>query len=160
MFADISWGDYCMAIGLLVLVWYAFLGFRFYQKELKQIASGKRKVKFPVLGNNRTKQFRFESKDKDDSKSILFSSSESLSTLEDAEELSDLLANAIKESAERNLPKAAFQNYLKLILNNYPYVKESTSRVKVNELMVSECEKHSQIILTYAEVDGLWDETI
>lgn len=160
MFTNISWGDYCIAVGLLVLVWYTFLGFRFYRKELKKIATGKQKVKFPALGNNITKQFRFESNDKDNSKSIVFSSYESLSTLEDAEKLSDLLVSAINESAERNLPKVAFQNYLKLILNDYPFLKESTLRVKVNELMVSECEKHPQMILTYAEVDGLWDEAI
>lgn len=160
MFANISWGEYCIAVGLLVLVWYAFLGFRFYQKKLKQIVSGKRNIKFPSSGSNRTEQFRFESKDKGNSNSILLSSSESLSTLEDAEELSGLIVSAVKESAERNLPKAALQNYLKLILNDFPFVKESTLRVKVNELMVSECEKHPQIILTYEEVDGLWDETI
>jgi hypothetical protein len=161
MFTNISWNDYVIAIGLLVLVWYLFLGFRFYYKEIKEFISGERRIKFPTLGYKKKKQSCLAANDKSNSRSTLSSSFfESFSTLEDAEELSSLLTNAIKESAERNLSKAEFRNYLKLILNDYPYVKSSTLRVLVNELMVSECEKHPQMILTYAEVDGLWDEAI
>jgi hypothetical protein len=161
MFRNISWNDYVIAIGVLVLVWYLFLGFRFYYKEIKQFVSGERRVKFPVLGYNKKKQSCLSINEKGNSRSTLSSLfSESFSTLEDVEELSSLLINAIEESAERNLSKKEFRNYLKLILNDYPYVKKSTLRVKVNELMVSESEKHPQMILTYAEVDGLWDENI
>lgn len=158
MFRNISWGNYCIAIGVLILVWYTCLGFRFYYKELKQIVSGKLNVKSPVLRGYRSEPFRFETNEEDISKSSSFS--ESLSTSEDVEVLSNLLINAINESLETSLSKEAFQNCLILILDEYPNVRNSTLRKTVNELMVSECAKHPQMILTYAEVDGLWDETI
>ena len=159
MFTNITWSNYSIAIGLLLLIWYSFLGFRFYYQELKQIGAGKRKIQLPVLGGNRIRQTRFESNEMNNSKSEL-SFSESSCTLEDTEQLSSLLINAIREGVERNFSKEEVQIYLKLILNDYPSLKESSYRSTINELMVSECEKHPRMILTYAELDGLWDETI
>lgn len=161
MFTKISWGDYCIAIGVLVLAWYIFLGVFYYRKELKQIVSGKGNGKFHVLGGAKAELTCFETNSDDVSKSSSTTSfSESFSISEDMEELSSILINAIKESVERNLSKDEFRNYLRLILDDFQFAKESTLRVTINKLMVSECEKHPQMILTYAEVDGLWDETI
>jgi hypothetical protein len=155
MFTNISWSNYCIAIGVLLLVWYTFLGFCFYYIELKQIVSGERDLKFPVVRSIKKKESGIES---NSSSSVSFS--ESLGVSKVTEELTSILLNAIIESKERNLSKDEFQMYLKLILNDYPDVKESTSRLTINKLMVSECEKHPQLILTYAEVDDLWDEAI
>jgi hypothetical protein len=155
MFTNISWGNYCIAIGVLLLVWYTFLGFRFYYKELKQIVSGERDLNFSVVRSKKQKQFSTES-----NSNSTPSLSESFGVSKVVEELTSILLNAIIESKERNLSKEEFQMYLKLILNDYPDVKDSTFRTTINKLMVSECEKHPQMILTYAEVDGLWDETI
>ncbi|MDR6845576.1 hypothetical protein [Flavobacterium granuli] len=155
MFTNISWGNYCTAIGVLLLGWYTFLGFRFYYKELKQIVSGERDLNFPNMRSIKKKQSCIESHS---DSSPLFSESFGVSKVID--ELTSILLNAIIESKERNLSKEEFQMYLKLILNDYPDAKDSIFRSTINTLMVSECEKHPQLILTYAEVDGLWDETI
>jgi hypothetical protein len=159
MFTNITWSNYSIAIGLLLLIWYSFLGFRFYYQEWKEIVAGKRKMQFPVLGGNKIRQARFESSDMTNSKSES-SFSKTFCTLEDTEELSSILINAIREGVERNFSNEEVRMYLKLILNDYPSLKESSYRSTINELMVSECEKHPQMILTYAELDGLWDETI
>jgi hypothetical protein len=155
MFRNISWGNYCIAIGVLILVWYTYLGFRFYYKELKQIVSGERDLNFSVVRSKEQKQFSTES-----NSNSTPSLSESFGVSKVVEELTSILLNAIIESKERNLSKEEFQMYLKLILNDYPDVKDSTFRTTINKLMVSECTKNPQMILTYAEVDGLWDETI
>lgn len=161
MFTNISWSNYSIGMGVLVLVWYSFLGCWYYFQELKQLFEGKQIIKFPTLGDKKTKQLSLVTSDNDTTKSSLSKSfSESYNGLEDAELLSDILINAIRESAERNLTSEAFRNYLKLILNDYPFIKNSSFRPMINEMMVSECEKHSQLILTFAEVDGLWAETI
>jgi hypothetical protein len=158
MFTTITWSNYIIAIGVLLLGWYLFLGFRFYYPELKQLLSGNRSITFPSIGNKKTKRPNLTTDDKDGLRSA--SSCESFNTLGEVEELSGLLINAITENAERNVSKVVFRNCLTLILRDYSYAKGSELRAKVNELMVSECEKHPQMILTYAEVDGLWDETI
>lgn len=161
MFTNISWGEYCIAIGALVLVWYILLGAFFYYKVLLKILSGKENMRFPALGETKSKTLRFGTNDIDTEKSTSsLSFSESISILEDVEELSRILINAIKESAERNLSKIEFSNYLRLILGDFQFLKASTLRETVNKLIVSECEKHPQLILTYGEADGLWEEFI
>jgi hypothetical protein len=161
MFTNISWSEYCIAIGALVLVWYMLWGVHFYYKVLMKIFSGKENIKPPALGEIKSKALSFGTNDIDTVKSPSSSSFlEPISTLEDVEELSGILINAIKESAERNLSKNEFTNYLRLILGDFQFVKASTLRENVNKLIVSECEKHPQLILTYGEADGLWEEFI
>jgi hypothetical protein len=161
MFTNISWSNYSIAMGLLVLVWYSFLVCRYYFQELKQLFEGKQQITLPTFGNKKIKQLSLAKSNKDTSKSSLSNSfPESFDGIEDAELLSDILINAIRESAERNLSNEAFRNYLKLILNDHPFIKNSSFRPMINEMMVSECEKHPQLILTLVEVDGLWAETI
>lgn len=85
--------------------------------------------------------------------------SESFDTLEDAEELSTRIVQAVEESSQMSLSKEQFQNYLKMVLEEYPYVKISSLRENINNLIVSESEKHPQFYLTSAEADTLWEET-
>ncbi|MFQ6601862.1 hypothetical protein [Flavobacterium sp. C3NV] len=151
MFTNISWSNYIIAVSVLLVIWYLILVFKFYYAELKQIISGEKKIKILSFGNRSKRNL---------SKPISSSFSESFDTLEDAEELSDRVLQVIEESTERNLSPTEFQNYLRLVLEEYPYVKISSLRENINNFIVSECEKHPQLPLTYEQVDSLWEETI
>lgn len=151
MFTNISWSNYIIAISVLLVIWYLILVFKFYYPELKQIISGKKKIKILSFGNQSKRNL---------SEPISSSFSESFDTLGDAEELSNRVLQTIEESAERDLSPKEFQNYLKLVLAEYPYVKISSLRENVNKFIVSECEKHPQLLLTYEQVNSLWEETI
>ena len=61
------------------------------------------------------------------------------------------------ESAERKLSKQQFQNYLRMLLEEYPYVKISSLRESINKLIVSESEKCPNLLLTLSEADSLWE---
>ncbi|WP_163400653.1 hypothetical protein [Flavobacterium fluviatile] len=150
MLSTISWSDYTITVLILLLVWYIYLIFRFYSSQIKDFINGKRKIDFSKKrGNSNSLQDH------------LFSEfAAPFDTLDDAKELSEKLINAIEESAERNLSQNEFQNYIIFILNEYPYVKISALREKINQLAVSECKKHPQLVLTYELVDSLWEETI
>lgn len=151
MFTNISWSNYIIAVSVLLVIWYLILVFKFYYAELKQIISGEKKIKILSFGNRSKRNL---------SKPISSSFSESFDTLEDAEELSDRVLQVIEESTERNLSPTEFKNYLRLVLEEYPYVKISSLRENINNFIVSECEKHPQLPLTYEQVDSLWEETI
>lgn len=151
MFTNISWSNYIIAVSVLLIIWYLILVFKFYYPELKQILSGEKKIKILSFGNRSKRNL---------SKPISSSFSESFDTLEDAEELSNRLLQVIAESTERNLSLKEFQNYLRLVFEEYPYVKISSLRENINNFIVSECEKHPQLLLTFEQVDSLWVETI
>jgi len=151
MLSNISWSNYAVTIVLLLIVWYVFLILKFYSRQFKELINGKRKLKFSKMSSIMTE------KQKDD----LFSEfKEPSDTLEDARELFSRLEKAVIESNQTNLSGSEFKNYIRYILEEYPYVKNSSLREKINSLMVSECAKHPQLIITYPEMDGLWNETI
>lgn len=158
MLTNISWSNYGIAVGVMLLVWYLFLGFRFYFEDLKQLVSGKRRVRIPFLGSIKTEESSLVLEDTLEAEMSTSSSfSESVATLEEAEELSTMLVNAMRLSSERNLSKVEFQDSLRLILDNYPYAQGTTLRVRINQLMVSKSEKYPKLTLSYVEMDALWD---
>lgn len=158
MFTNISWSNYTIAIGILLIIWYLIVGLKYYYTDLKKVLSGEQKLSFLHF---RKKELTSKlSNESIIQKSISSSFSEPFDTLKDAEELSDRFLLALEESVERNISNEEFQNYLRLVLAEYPYVKISSLREKVNDLMVSECEKHPQLLLTYTQVEMLWEETV
>ena len=156
MLTNISWSSYITAISTLLLIWYLYLGFKYYYFEFKQIVSGEQKIKFLNFRNNKRKNISNSSGEN----TLTETFSSSFDTLDDAEELSEQLLKAVAESADRDLPREEFQNYLRLILAEYPFVKISSLRDHINKLIISESEKHADLFLTYAEVDSLWDENL
>ena len=153
MFTNVSWGSYLTAVGILLLIWYLVLILKFYSKDLRELFSGDKKFKFPAL----KKTSKNELEDRRGQNSLSFAFSESFDTLEDAEELSTRILQVVEESSQMNLSKEQFQNYLKMVLEEYPYVKISSLRENINNLIVSESEKHPQFYLTSAEADTLWE---
>jgi len=153
MFTNISWGNYIIAVSVLLLIWYLILGLKFYYQDLKKIISGEQKIQFPSSKRKSIKDEVVE-------ESLSSKFSETFDTLEDAEELSNRLVQAIEESAQRNLSIQELQNYIQMILSEYQYVKISSLRENINNLIVTECEKHLQLVLTYREVDNLWNEIL
>jgi predicted Holliday junction resolvase-like endonuclease len=149
MFTNIPWSSYLTLAGILVIIWYLVLLLKFYSTDLKKILSGEKKLKIPSFKNN--------SQNSKVPKSISGSFSESFDTLDDAEELASRITQAVEESVEKDLSKEQLQNYLSMVLEEYPYVKISSLRKSINKLIVSESEKHPSLLLTLSEADSLWE---
>lgn len=149
MFTNISWGSYLTAAGIAIIFWYLIILLKFHSSDLKKILSGEKKLQIPFLKKT--------SKNLQEIKSISDSFPKSFDTLEDAENLSQRIKEAVKESAEKRLTKQQFQNYLRMLLDEYPYVKISSLRENINQQMVFESQKHSDLLLTLSEADSLWE---
>jgi hypothetical protein len=155
MFTNISWSSYLTVLGVVVLIWYFIILLKFYYKDLLKLFSGEKKLNFTSFKNNKNKL-----QDSGDHKSLSSAFSESFDTLEDAEELSSRILQAVKESNEKNFSKEHFQNYLRMVLDEYPYVKISSLRENINKLMVSESSKYPNLLLTLSEADSLWEGSV
>lgn len=149
MFTNISWGSYLTAAGIAIIFWYLIILLKFHSRDLKKILSGEKKLQIPFLKKT--------SKNLQEIKSISDSFPKSFDTLEDAENLSQRIKEAVKESAEKQLTKQQFQNYLRMLLDEYPYIKISSLRENINQLMVFESQKHPNLLLTLSEADSLWE---
>ena len=149
MFTNITWSDYAITVLILLFIWYLYLISRFYSSQLKDFISGRHKISRSNK-YNRTKHLE---------DSLFSDFKEPFDTLDDARELFYKIQDAIRESIQESRSKDEFQNYIKFILEEYPFVKISSLRSEINNLIVSECTNQLQFHLTFAEVDRLWDET-
>lgn len=151
MFSNISWSSYIAAVSVLLLIWYSVMVLKFYYPNLKKIFSGEKKIKLPVLKN--------KTKSKIEKPADLASCfSVSFDTLEDAKELTARIKAAAEESLAVNRSKTELENHLRMILEEYPYVKISALRFNINETIISQCSLYPQIIFTLNEADSLWEK--
>jgi len=159
MLNSISWNSYLVAVVTLLVLWYLYTGFRYYSSEIKQILSGRKKIAFPSLGK-KTKNDCLPSSDQEDGKPTNLNEAfqESFATLDEVKELSARLTKAVSESAELGRPRQEFKNYIRFILSEYPYVKISSLRSNVNNLLAYETKKHPELLLTSTEADELWEQ--
>ena len=156
MFTNISWSSYLTVLGMVVLIWYFIILLKFYYKDLLKIFSGEKKLKFNSFKNATKNKLQGTG----DQKSLSSAFSESFDTLEDADELSVRILQAVKESNEKEFSKEHFQNYLRMVLDEYPYVKISSLRENINKLMVTESSKYPNLLLTLSEADSLWEGSV
>ena len=160
MFTNISWSDYIIAVAILLTVYYLFVGVRYYSADLRDLLSGKRKLKFraslpldtgeedtyPAENNYQSEATAFEKTTDDD--------------FVEMEHLIERLKNVIADASQKKLIPQEFKQYLHLVLKEYPSVKSSPLRSSVNELIVSECEKYGAVTLSEDEVDMLWTDAM
>ncbi|MCR4029478.1 hypothetical protein [Flavobacterium panacis] len=156
MFTNISWSSYLTVLGVAVMIWYFIILLKFYYKDLLKLFSGEKKFKFTSFKDITKSKVQ----DSGEHNSLSSAFSESFDTLEDAEELSVRILQAVKESNEKNFSKEHFQNYLRMVLDEYPYVKISSLRENINKLMVTESSKYSNLLLTLSEADSLWEGSV
>lgn len=154
MLKNISWANYALVVVLLAASWYLFVGLRFYFAELKDLATGKKKLpsrSFPQVQSNLEHLKTLES--------IPSSLNETQTdeAFQDVEDLVKKLKDLVADALQRKFPKKEFMYYLSIVLKEFQTVKNSPFRSSICELVVSECDKLERIHLTQQEVDVLWD---
>lgn len=145
MLGDISWKAFMIAAAVFLFLWYGYVFFRYYPKNfISNLRGG----------------FRRRSSAAEDMKSDspFAEFKESFSTIEDAKELYSKLLDAFIESDDRNISKAEFKHYVQFLLAEYPYVRLSVLRDKINSLMVMQSARYPSLKLSAQEMDSLWEE--
>ncbi|MBC5862863.1 hypothetical protein [Flavobacterium turcicum] len=164
MFTNISWTNYTIVASLLLASWYLFIAFRFYFEEIKEIVTGSRKFQFSAVNEKSTPQSKHDFKDHEfiDSTSSAAISSfvASDTTFQDVDALVERIKSVIADAINRKILKQELLDYLRLVLEEYPTVKNSPFRSSVSEFIVSESAKIETIDLIQAEVEDLWDDKI
>ncbi len=166
MFSSVSWTEYLAVIAFLLIVYYLFIGVKFYSFELLSIVKGKRaqtKSKTNETFNDRVEDTSIHCQS---NQSELFPSNnrhvpqieEVDETFEKVEEFTTRLKEVIEEAASTNSTKKEFILSLHTLLKNYHFLKVSPFLVAINNLIASECERHGFIHLSADERVMLWDE--
>lgn len=161
MLTNISWTDYIIAVAISLAVYYFFVGIRYFSADLKDLVTGKRELKFRAAIPD----------DTDESESIQTSEknyngeSPAFETTTDddfaeVEHLIERLKSVIADASAKKLIPQELKQYLHLVLQEYPNIKNSPFRTSINELVASECEKYGAVTLSEDEVELLWKDVV
>lgn len=160
MFTNISWTDYFIAVAILLTIYYLYVGVRYFIADLKDLFSGKRKLNFTVPLPDDPGGENILSPGESNPGEITSFEQTSEDEFAEVEHLIDRLNGVIADASHKKSIPQEFKQYLHLVLKEYPNVKKSPLRSSVNELIVSECEKHGAVTLSEDEVDLLWKEAM
>ncbi len=154
MFSTISWTDYIIVVTILLIVYYLFVVVRYYPFELKELFSGKRKLNFrraPMkeLSTEERVHTEQEATDQPENDDEL-----------NAERLAVHLNQVISYASKRNLAPGELKQHLQLILREFPEFKDTALQSSINNLIISECEKHGAATLREEEVEMLWNDNM
>lgn len=159
MLNDISWTDYIMAVGITLVIYYLFIGVKYYAGEIKDLLSGKRKFKLkPALPAAHEKQYD-QNIESEQPGITGFENSKDDEFIE-LEHLIGRLKTVIEDASHREMVPQEFKQYLTMILKEYPSIKDSPLRSSVNEMIISECQKYGTVMLNEDEVDSLWIDVV
>ena len=157
MFTNISWTEYLFAVAVALVIYYSFVGIRYFPGELKALLTGKTKLRFrPAVPGYDDDSDDMVATDGLNAKA----SSEEDDAFAEVEELISRVKEAIANASRKKYVPQEFRHYMQLLLHEYPNIKDSALRSSVNELIVSECERHGVVTLNEEEADMLWNDTV
>ncbi|UPZ36492.1 hypothetical protein MUB18_20615 [Sphingobacterium sp. PCS056] len=156
MLNQFTWIDYFIGICVAMVIYYLWLAIKYFRNDITHAILSKSDERF---GSD---LFEDEYQDVTEVRpaSVMQDGTAILNTLDsDFEEIEFLiqkLKKVIADTSKSKPVKAEFKEYLRLVLKEYPSVKDSALRESVNELIVAETEKYGIVILSREEVDVLW----
>lgn len=161
MFTGISWTDYLAVVAILVMIYYAYVGVRYFSGDIRGLLTGKRKLHFRRVKRDEEEEPTSYVTDIASSPTSPSNFEESNdSDFEEVEHLISRLKDVIADASGRELIPQEFSHYLRITLKEYPNINNSVLRPSVNELIVSECEKYGTVTLSVEEVDRLWNDSL
>ncbi len=167
MLTNISWGSFIAFTTLLMIVYYLYIGVRYYSKELLRLFSFKKRfpnhsalMKSDVKIDNDTISHNQEIQPES-----LTSHNKYMPLREDTDDtfpqvkkLTVGLKEVIAEAVSNKYIKEEFILSLQLLLKKHQYLKGSPHLAVINNLIASECEKYGYIQLSAEEQVMLWNE--
>lgn len=156
---NVTWLNYLIVIAVVLVLYYLFIGIRYYSDELKEVFT---------LSSSTKQNSSLRASDTGNHTNVNeapileeFEQSEGFEdtvdeTFEMVERLIATLKSMIQDSAEQQLDNVTFSERLRKILEYYGDLKHSQFQFAINELIISECEKIDFNPPSEDELLGLW----
>lgn len=143
MLKHITWSEYFLVIGLLLVGYYALVMMKYYKrKNNDSVSAGEIETGDESLNYHGTH---------DDQMNTI---SEEL--FDQAQELIENLKAIIRDATLENASKETLMLRIKNQLQDYPSLNTEDFRPGISSMIVIECDNNSSVALSEREVVGLW----
>lgn len=158
MFNGISWSTYLLVVFVVLVAWYLFVGLRFYSDELKEVLKGRKDPAIALHQPNAQREEANKTEEKEDEE--VREEADLTNVVDDTyrrvQGLTEELTEGITTAVEKKYVRQEFIQYLQRTMSAYADLKDSPYRSAINELIISECDKHGAVKLNKQETDLLW----
>jgi len=159
MLNHLSWTAYFEGVSTLLLIYYLYVGIRYYAADIKQLLSSAGKN---GPGTKLPEQLVFndaEHPSGDFPKEVSYEQSLYRNDdIQEADKLISSLKKKITAASGAAYAPVKLLTELKAVFQEHPSLKNSPHRPAINELVVTECERTGVAELTEDEADQWWDD--
>ncbi|RKR82067.1 hypothetical protein BDD43_2234 [Mucilaginibacter gracilis] len=156
----ISWSAYLETVAVLAIAWYAFIGWKYYRHEIRELIARISGQKDDSRELPAALQYQSEADADATAAQSAIPAEQAQSIYEEPllnqDELAQELTRCISEATDKPYAPASLIPKLKKILNDYPDVAATPDRDEINALIVRECERTGTALLSESEVDMWW----
>lgn len=157
MLSGVTWIEYFFALAGLSVLYYAWVVVKHFPDELRGIVKGEHLkgngVSNTVFFQDELQEWENETNNEYD----IIEESGDEDEFVQVEKLVNELTSAIEKATKKKTVKPEFKQILRMILREYPSIKDSEFRSSIDDLIISECNKHEAYTLSDKEVKVLWD---
>jgi hypothetical protein len=157
MITNISWAAYFYTAALLMVLWYLFIGFRYFYADIKS-AFGSRFSGPSKWDAGQTHETPSQGIPAPHLAAKGAFEENSFNDFDIIEEVVDRVKTLISTTIEKSQPKSDFLLGLYPILKDYPALKSSQFRPSINEFVTTECEAQGLENVTTEEVENCWNQ--
>ena len=148
MFNNISWGSYCFALFITIIIYYFFVIIAFYRHELSNYFEDFNK-KFTSSGSPDFSPVE----SMEDPHESAFDIKNEFKTVQDI--LADL-SEIIRQASERQYPKAELIQALRVKLNSYQKIFSNEQKTQVEATIIKDCNRYCSMHLEGEDRKVLW----
>lgn len=160
MLTNISWTDYIVSVIIILTIYYLFIVIKYYSNELKELLSGKRKLKLKVAPHINTKDKNFFYNEENISQIDASFKEIREEGFEDVKQLIERVKIAVANACQKEMNLEELKSSLHRIIKEYPFLRTSSLRSSINELVLSESQKYGLVTLKADELDWLWKDSV
>ncbi|MDN5287466.1 MAG: hypothetical protein JWR38_3740 [Mucilaginibacter sp.] len=157
MFNHVSWISYLESIIILLLIYYVFIGIRFFSADIRQMLN---RLTAPISVSQKTSDPLVYQQDSKAVEAVTtFAGPSDDHYPEDMREADNLMAavkSCISTASDRDCPPETLKSQIQRLFQLHHVLKSSPHRSAINEWIVSECERTGTAGLTEEEVDQWW----
>lgn len=139
MLSNVSWEQFLTGVSLLLLVYYAVIGYRYFRKDIHIFLSGKLHKR---------------------SEGVINDPESSVSHPDSFEELEAIVADlryAVIERAGKQISKENLLEQLNLRLTGYQGLQKPAFRLAINNAIIVHAKDICGVVLSEYELNSVWD---
>ncbi len=132
MLSNVSWGQYLVVVGILLVIYYFFIGIRYYKEDIKSLISGKL-LKKDKADNNTDPSF------------------------DELETVVNDLRYAVLERAGKQANQTELLEQLKQRLAKYAGLQKPAYRVAINNYIITNAKDMCEVMFSEDELNRAWE---